>query len=759
MTSPKATPKSTPKTAAPAAKITLTEAAAIPFDKLTLSQANVRRIAQGMSIEDLAEDIAHRGLLQSLSVRPILDAAGQETGRYEVPAGGRRYRALEHLVKTRRMAKGVKVPCIIRAADSPISATEDSMAENAMREALHPLDQFRAFKALADAGLPPADIAARFFVTETIVRQRLRLAGISPVLLDAYAAGELTLECLMAFSVTEDAERQVKVWEALCRRGGVSNWSIRQALTERTVSVGDARAVFVGEEAYIAAGGTVLRDLFTDRGDGWFQDAALLDRLAEAKLAEFSQSVAAEGWKWIEVQLSLGHSHTYGLRTLRTRSELSEAEETAFEAAVEEFDSLNDQYGYGEEIPADAAERLAALEEEIAAFEVRAAIYDPADIAIAGAFVSLDYDGRSTVRRGYVRPEDEPVAAPEAAAAGATQTGGAGCEADAVGAGSPEAGADGQTVRPEPSVMRAIITIGGGSTASTPTAEPEETDRPLSEQHRTELTSYRTIALREALADDPEAAFIAVLHAMVIRVIVNGYRTGSCLEVSTTSSRVDHTVQGLDAFRPATSLDARREAWAKRLPEEHGAIWDFLIDLAPEARTELFALCAGLSVNAMHAPYDRRPEALPHADRLARLVGLDMTRDWTPTAANYFSRVTKGRILAAVREAKGEDVARLLEGLKKGDMAREAERLMAGSGWLPELLLTPGLSAEPAAGQSETAVSDKPTATEDVALPTFLGEAAEEAASEPSEPLPPFLDGEDGSADGDPDMGYAIAAE
>ncbi|MCQ8811537.1 chromosome partitioning protein ParB, partial [Escherichia coli] len=85
-------------------------------------------------------------------------------------------------MKTRRMAKGVKVPCIVRPADSPISATEDSMAENAMREALHPLDQFRAFKALADAGMPPADIAARFFVTETIVRQRLRLAGISPVL-------------------------------------------------------------------------------------------------------------------------------------------------------------------------------------------------------------------------------------------------------------------------------------------------------------------------------------------------------------------------------------------------------------------------------------------------------------------------------------------------------------------------------------------------------------------------------------------------
>ncbi|KMO25715.1 DNA-binding protein, partial [Methylobacterium variabile] len=242
-----------------------------------------------------------------------------------------------------------------------------------------------------------------------------------------------------------------------------------------------------------------------------------------------------------------------------------------------------------------------------------------------------------------------------------------------------------------PAVLRTVITIGGGTPATGPVAEPEEAERPLSEQHRTELTTYRTIALRAALADDPEAAFIAVLHAMVIRVLVTAYRTGSCLEISTTSARPDHTVQGLEAYRPASALDAKREAWAKRMPADHAAIWDFLVALAPEQRTELFALCAGLSVNAVHSPYDRRPEAMPHADRLAQLVGLDMTQDWKPTATNYFSRVTKGRILAAVGEAKGEDTARLLEGLKKGDMAREAERLMADSGWLPELLRTPGL--------------------------------------------------------------------
>lgn len=44
---------------------------------------------------DTAEDIAHRGLLTSLNVRPELDGDGNETGIYRIPAGGRRYRALE----------------------------------------------------------------------------------------------------------------------------------------------------------------------------------------------------------------------------------------------------------------------------------------------------------------------------------------------------------------------------------------------------------------------------------------------------------------------------------------------------------------------------------------------------------------------------------------------------------------------------------------------------------------------------------------
>ena len=80
-------------------KITLSSSRDIPFNKLVLSQSNVRRVKAGVSIEELAEDIARRTLLQSLNVRPQLDDEGRETGLFEVPAGGRRFRALELLVK------------------------------------------------------------------------------------------------------------------------------------------------------------------------------------------------------------------------------------------------------------------------------------------------------------------------------------------------------------------------------------------------------------------------------------------------------------------------------------------------------------------------------------------------------------------------------------------------------------------------------------------------------------------------------------
>jgi ParB family chromosome partitioning protein len=197
-------------------KIKLSPSRDIPFNKLVLSQSNVRRIKAGVSIEQLAESIVQRTLLQSLNVRAVVDAQGNETGMFEVPAGGRRYRALELLVKQKRMAKTQPVPCVVRAGGI---AEDDSLAENDERVGLHPLDQFRAFQTLLGAGLTEEEIAARHFVTPAVVKQRLRLASVSPKLHEVYAEDGMTLEQLMAFSVTGDLARQEQVWENVSRSG------------------------------------------------------------------------------------------------------------------------------------------------------------------------------------------------------------------------------------------------------------------------------------------------------------------------------------------------------------------------------------------------------------------------------------------------------------------------------------------------------------------------------------------------------------
>src|SRR5467141_316945 len=139
-------------------KITLSASRDIPFNRLVLSQSNIRRLKAGVSIEELAKDIARRTLLQSLSVRPVLDADGAETGMFEIPAGGRRYQALELLVKQKRLAKTAPIPCVVRDPGVAVSAEEDSLAENIQRAALHTLDQFRAFKALRDKGAGDEEI-------------------------------------------------------------------------------------------------------------------------------------------------------------------------------------------------------------------------------------------------------------------------------------------------------------------------------------------------------------------------------------------------------------------------------------------------------------------------------------------------------------------------------------------------------------------------------------------------------------------------
>ncbi len=273
----------------------------ISLAKLVPSPANARRTGTGAGIEALAASIQAHGLLQSLVVRPALDGEGQATGKFEVAAGGRRLAALKLLAKRKRIGKGTAIPCCVLDGDA-VDGAEASLAENVVRVDMHPADQFGAFHALHQdgVGLGVEGIAARFGVSAHTVRQRLRLADVSPVLIQAYRDGALTLDHLTEFAVTEDQAAQERVF------GQLQDWqrhpdAIRRLLTHALVPASDRRVAFAGLDAYQAAGGTVQRDLFSEDGGGWIADPVLLERLVAERMEREAEAVRAEGWAWVAI--------------------------------------------------------------------------------------------------------------------------------------------------------------------------------------------------------------------------------------------------------------------------------------------------------------------------------------------------------------------------------------------------------------------------------------------------------------------------
>jgi ParB family chromosome partitioning protein len=662
-------------------KITLASSRDIPFHNLVLSQSNVRRVKAGISVDELAESIARRGLIQSLHVRPVIGEDGAETGKFEVPAGGRRYRALELLVKQKRLAKSAPVPCIVSSADNGVLIDEVSLAENIERAPLHPLDQFRAFQAMREKGMTEEAIAAAFFVDAKVVKQRLRLVAVAPVLLEVYAADEMTLEQLMAFTVSSDHARQAQVWEAVKNSWSKEPYQIRRMLTEGAVRASDKRARFLGLEAYEDAGGFVLRDLFQQDDGGWLQDPVLLERLVGEKLKAEAEAIAAEGWKWIEVAVGFPYGHSMGLRELLgTTVDLTDEERATREALRDEYDRLEAEYAEAEDLPEEVDQRLGEIERQLGAFDSRPMAFDPDQIGRAGAFVSIDSDGRLLVERGFVRPEDEARAEPMRDVAAVHEDG---------------------TTPTEPSTgerSAPMISMAGETRPLEDDEDEGDAIKPLPERLIIELTAHRTLALRDAVANNPRIAMTALLHKLATDCFVSR-ASGAVLEANVRDIHLAVQSADLADSFPAQNIDTRHAGWKADMPQGQGddVLWDWLHALDDASRQALLAHCLSFGVNALYErpnPYsgmgisqhglDRR---LREADRLARTTGLDLVEaGWKPTVANYLGRVTKSRILEAVREGVGESAAQLIDHLKKGDMAREAERLLDGSGWLPEPL-------------------------------------------------------------------------
>ena len=143
----------------------------IPLENLTVSAINSRTHGVKEGLDSLTASIRAQGLLQPLLVRPV--AAGEG---YEIVAGQRRYLACQRIAEDAPLEP---LPCLVLAATDDAAALEISLTENLERLPMEPFDQHEAFARLVKLGQGVETIAARFGVTERLVKQRLALANLT----------------------------------------------------------------------------------------------------------------------------------------------------------------------------------------------------------------------------------------------------------------------------------------------------------------------------------------------------------------------------------------------------------------------------------------------------------------------------------------------------------------------------------------------------------------------------------------------------
>lgn len=599
----------------------------IALNKLVAWQGNVRKTNADEGIEELAASIAAHGLLQSLVVRPA--GKGAKRGKYAVVAGQRRLLALQSLAKAKAIAADTEIPCVIAAGD--LYAAELSLAENAVRVPMHPADQFEAFRDLVDAGSSIADIAARFGCSETLVAKRLKLGRVSPVIMAAYRTGEIGLELVQAFTVTDDTTAQERVF-AESPLHHLRPRSVRLALTEGEIPSTDKRVKLIGLEAYEAAGGAIRRDLFDPEDGGYVLDAELLDRLVMARLESEADPVRSEGWKWIEVLPELGYEYLSGFeRRWAEDVPLSEQEQAEFEALTAEYDELCDSDDEADNKRCDEIDaRLDELNE-------RSEFWPDDTLEIAGVIVSLSNNGTLRIERGLIRPEDKPA----------------------------------KPRKPEPE---------GGNSADEPAIK-------LSAKLIEDLTAQKSAAISAELAKRADVALAAIVHTLVLQAFYRGARHRSCLKLSFTSTHWRGALSVADECTGLAAIDEAYAHWSHVLPGNPAGLWSWCLSQEQDTLLSLLAVIASRSVNAVIAKHERPDSAdKRHANRLAQALALDMGQYFTPTSGNFFSRISGSAIQAAICEAKAVTPAPGWAKLKKAELASLAERQIADTNWLPEPL-------------------------------------------------------------------------
>jgi ParB family chromosome partitioning protein len=653
----------------------------ISLAKLTIGERNVRRSSDPAADAQLAADIAARGLLQNLVVTPA-----RPRGTYAVEAGGRRLRALQALQQEEALPDDHKVPCLVLGErDDGCSATEASLAENLQRLAMNPADECLAFGKLIEEGADVEGVARRFGLTVRHVEGRLRLAGLHPTVFEALGAGEITLDAAKAYATTSDQERQLWVYEQLHDSwGGAHPDSIRRMMVSATVPASDRRLKYVGEEAYIAAGGRLERDLFAEADDARVLDIAILEQLATDKLEVEAAWLANEhGYGFVRASLDT-YVQSWGHEDLRRASlalpEPGEQERERVEKLQAEIDALAEvlEDEDTEDFARDEAEaKIAELDRQLRDIASKPPVLDPEVRGSVGFFLLLDESGTPRLDRTpyALVADDADCDGADDTDAGGESTGGA--NGNAGSGGSPASGSG---------------ATGSGTTASTAApAKPK-----LSQRLVEELAMQRRDILALHVAGDPELAFDLAVFLMVRDE--GGYcydSAGSSLSARPPSDPVLRSAMPEAPVNAllAQSCDALDRSWTEH--ETLAAKFDAFRALPRPAREAWLGAAVARTLEAS-AGAGGRPCGFH--DHLGTLLEIDVAQHWRPTAFNWFDRVPKALCLAALSEVGASELAARHGKSKKAEVAEACEKLFAGEGivepqvkaaalaWVPEAM-------------------------------------------------------------------------
>lgn len=592
--------KSTVTPEAPANDATTTH---IPFSKLFRSPMNVRRTTPAAAIEELAENIKALGLIQSLAVVPDGD-------RFGVVAGGRRFLAMELLAERGDWSETTPVLCRIV---TPEEAEEISLAENVQRHAMHPADQFEAFSRLVDSGRSVEEVAQRFGVSASIVIKRLKLAAVAPAVMEAFREDRLTLDQVSAFTVSDDPEAQANVLQwVLDTPYQVAPHTIKGRLMQGSITQGSRLVSFVGLDAYTAAGGTVVQDLFGE--NGYLTDAALLHELAETKIADLEAGIRAEGWSWVE-RVAERPSWFYSAERLTP----CEGENTPEEAArIEEIADrlVAIEEGSAEEGMTDEEdEEYDALTAELEELRAASRRWTDEQKAAAGVFILSEGHEVGSVLRGIVKPGSRKQ--PNAATNGA------------------------EDAKESP-------------TTGIPTGLTDT------------LYRERTAALQAALSRDSVMILRVLVHAMV-----SEYYGAMSPRFETPETPQDKATNPALCAVAEYRLEHLNPL---RLPQSPD-LWPWLLKQDEVALIDILAACALPYVNAGRDDWSKDQQRTP-AREIAASIGFDMRDWWKPNADNFFRSLTKATLAESITEAGGNpgDWQKAKRDALAADAANAAER-------------------------------------------------------------------------------------